>query len=65
MPLNNQATPLLDLEQDQQYRSPCQKQPRSLIAQSTGAVEYTDCTSAEGSDSPNGCSGHDSKQSDD
>ena len=35
------------------------------IAQSAGAVEYTDCTSAEGvRPSPNECPGYDPKQSD-
>ena len=29
-----------------------------------GAVEYTDCTSAEGYDSPNECPVYDAKQSD-
>ena len=32
--------------------------------QSAGAVEYTDCTSAEGLDPPNECPGYDTKQSD-
>ena len=36
-----------------------------MIAQLAGAVEYTDCISAEGLDSPNECSGYDTKQSDD
>ena len=35
-----------------------------LLAQSPGAVEYTDCFSAEGQDSPNECPGYDTKQSD-
>ena len=34
------------------------------IVQSAGAAEYTDCTSAEESDFPNGCPGYDTKQSD-
>ena len=34
------------------------------FAQSAGAVEYTDCTSADGLDSPNGCPAYDTKQSD-
>ena len=34
------------------------------FAQSAGAVEYTDCTSAEGKTPPNGCPGYDTKQSD-
>ena len=34
------------------------------IAQSAGAVEYTDCISTEGLNSPNECPGHDTKQSD-
>ena len=34
------------------------------MAQSPGAAEYTDCISAEGSDSPNECTGYDTKQSD-
>ena len=34
------------------------------IAQSAGAVEYTDCFSAEGLDPPNECPGYDTKQSD-
>ena len=33
------------------------------MAQSAGAVEYTDYTSAEGQGSPNDCSGYDTKQS--
>ena len=34
-------------------------------AQSSGAVEYTDCISAEGvRSSPNKCPGYDTKQSD-
>ena len=38
---------------------------RTLLAQSAGAVEYTDCTSAEGVRSPpNECPGYDTKQSD-
>ena len=38
--------------------------PGRLIAQSAGAVEYTDCISVEGQDSPNECSGYGTKQSD-
>ena len=34
------------------------------MAQSTGAVEYTDCFSAEGLDSLNECLGYGTKQSD-
>ena len=34
------------------------------IAQSAGAVEYTDCTSAEGKDPTNECAGYNTKQSD-
>ena len=35
------------------------------LAQLAGAVEYTDCTSAEGYDPPhNECRGYDTKQSD-
>ena len=34
------------------------------IAQSAAAVEYVNCISAEGSDSPNECPGYDIKQSD-
>ena len=34
------------------------------VAQSVGAGEYTDCISAEGYDSPNECSGWETKQSD-
>ena len=34
------------------------------IAQSAGAVEYTDCTSAEESDPPKECPRYDTKQSD-
>ena len=34
------------------------------MAQSAGAVEYTDCFSAEGKHSPNECPGYDTKQSD-
>ena len=39
---------------------------KKTFAQSAGAVEYTDCTSAEGEDSslPNECPGYDTKQSD-
>ena len=33
-------------------------------AQSAAAVEYIDCTSAEGNESPNECPGYDIKQSD-
>ena len=36
----------------------------SLWAQSAGAREYTDCTSAERYDSPNECPGYNTKQSD-
>ena len=37
----------------------------SFIAQSAGAVEYTDCTFAEGQDpAPNECPGYDTRQSD-
>ena len=39
--------------------------PNPVIAQSAGAVEYTDCTSAEGLDPPpNESPGSDTKQSD-
>ena len=38
--------------------------PKRYIAQSAEAVEYTDCTSAEGQYSPNECPGYDTKQSD-
>ena len=34
------------------------------IIQPAGALEYTDCISAEGYDSPNECPGYDTKQSD-
>ena len=34
------------------------------MAQSAGTIEYTDCISAEESDSPNECPGYDTKQSD-
>ena len=34
------------------------------MTQVAGAVEYTDCISAEGQDSPNECPGYDTKQSD-
>ena len=34
------------------------------VAQSAGAVEYTDCTSAGGKTHPNECPGYDTKQSD-
>ena len=34
------------------------------IAQSDGAVEYTVCTSVQGSEPPNECPGYDTKQSD-
>ena len=33
------------------------------FSQSAGAVEYTDCTSAEGEDPPNECPDYDTKQS--
>ena len=37
----------------------------NLIVQSAGAVEYIDCTSAEGKDpNPNECPRYDTKQSD-
>ena len=35
-----------------------------MIAQSAGAVEYTDCFFAEGKTSTNECPGYDTKQSD-
>ena len=35
-----------------------------IVAQSAGAVEYTDCISAVGQDSPNECPIYDTKQSD-
>ena len=35
------------------------------VAQSTGAVEYTDCISVEDKDLHNKCSRYDTKQSDD
>ena len=39
--------------------------PNNNIAQSAGAVDYTDCTSAEGWDPPtNECPGYNTKQSD-
>ena len=39
--------------------------PKNKITQSAGTVEYTDCISAEGLDSPhNKCPGYDTKQSD-
>ena len=34
------------------------------MAQSTGAAEYSDCISAEGSDSPNKCPRYNTRQSD-
>ena len=34
------------------------------MAQSAGAVEYTDCISAEGYDSPDVCRGYNTNQSD-
>ena len=34
------------------------------MAKSAGGVEYTDCISAEGEDSPIECPGYDTKQSD-
>ena len=34
------------------------------IAQSVGAVKYTDCTTAEGLNPPNECPEYDTKQSD-
>ena len=37
---------------------------KKLMAQLVGAVEYTDCISAEGSDSPNEYPGYDTKPSD-
>ena len=37
----------------------------NTFAQSAGAIEYTDCTSAEGkTPPPNECPGYDTKQSD-
>ena len=36
----------------------------TYVALSAGAVEYTDCTSAEELDSTNECPGYDTKQSD-
>ena len=41
------------------------KQVPHHLPQSAGAVEYTDCFSAEEYDSPNKCPGYDTKQSDD
>ena len=39
--------------------------PQKCFAQSTGAIEYTDCTSAEGYDHrPKECPGYVTKQSD-
>ena len=38
-------------------------QPNSL-AQLVGTAEYTNCIPAEGKDSPDECSGYDTKQSD-
>ena len=35
-----------------------------IFAQLAGAVEYTDCTSAEGEDPTNECPGYDTQQSD-
>ena len=35
-----------------------------VVAQSAGAVEYTDCFFAEGQDPPNECLGYATKQSD-
>ena len=35
-----------------------------MVAQSAGAVKYTDCFSAEGLEPPNECPGYDTKQSD-
>ena len=35
-----------------------------MVAQSAGAVEYTDCASSEGYASPNEYPGYDTKQSD-
>ena len=37
---------------------------KTLVAQSVGSVEYTDCTSAEWLDTPNECPEYDTKQSD-
>ena len=37
---------------------------QNLLAQSAGAVEYTDCSCAEGQDSPNNRPVYDTKQSD-
>ena len=37
---------------------------RNFFAKSAGAVEYTDCFSAEGYDPSNECPGYDTKQSD-
>ena len=38
--------------------------PKCLVAQSAGAVEYTDCFPAERLDPHNECPGYDTKQSD-
>ena len=37
---------------------------QNIFAQSAGAIEYTDCTSAEVKTPPNECPGYDTKQSD-
>ena len=39
-------------------------QPNNKLAQSAGAVEYTDCFSAKVKDTPNECPNYDTKQSD-
>ena len=36
----------------------------NIFSQSAGAVEYIDCTSAKGYDTPNECPAYDTKQSD-
>ena len=50
--------------------APCARMTRKFVkrfifffAQSAGAIEHTDCISAEGQDSPNECPGYDTKQS--
>ena len=45
-------------------KSMCPLLFKESIAQSAGAVEYTDCTTAEVSDSPNECPGCDTEHSD-
>ena len=53
-------------QDQQQEKAPIvNEQRRKMVAQLSGATEYTDCTSVEGQDpSPNEGPGYDTKQSD-